>query len=46
MKGYYKRNRQNMAELTSSSDLPENALQWAAVLKEEEPEFSYKFVNT
>ena len=35
-----------MAGSTSSSDLPENALRWAAALKADEQEFSYKFVNT
>ena len=46
MKGYYKRDRQIMMDMTSSNDLPQNALEWAAVLKAEGPKFSYRFVNT
>ena len=45
MNGYFKKERQKMVEITSN-DLPENALEWAAVLKADDPKFSYRFVNT
>jgi hypothetical protein len=46
VKGYFKRDKENGMELESSQNLPENALEWAAVLREVDSKFSYRFVNT
>ncbi len=46
MKGYYKRDRQIVMDVASSNDLPQNALEWAAVFRKDDPKFSYRFVKT
>ena len=34
MKGYSQKGKESKAEITSMSDLPENALVWAGLLRE------------
>ena len=35
MKGIFKKDKENRVEISTMNDLPENALVWAGLLKEE-----------
>jgi len=46
MNGYLKRDKVDETKLVSSSSLPENAIKWATLFRKDDPEFSFRFVNT
>jgi len=46
MNGYLKRDKVDETKLASSSNLPENAIKWASLFRKDDPEFSFRFVNT